>query len=255
MKHGFAATMFLFSCKLFALEFHISPSLIINKNAYEYFPTDDYTNDSNDYLNLSGVTTGIEAAVISPLIRHNWLNTAKIIYNYGIVTATDSAASTDIDQKLWQIASEDTLAFYSKVHSRTAPYLGVGYEYHQLTKQNTEKLHNKRFYIPAGFIVHATKSLTFDIRYEKDFSDKYNKLYINDVLTNLNQEIEGRTFDHGQAFAVSANWDFSPKSNTGLTLKYSFHRVVFQDVNPNTNLGNARIGEDKFYVQFHWLGN
>lgn len=253
MKRSFATTLILLSCKLFALEFHVAPSLILNKNLYEYFTSKDYTTNSTDYLKLTGVSPALEGVVISPAFRHNWLNTAKLRYGYGKLTG-DTTTTTDIDQKFWQIAFEDTMAFYSKVHSRTAPYLGAGYEYNQLTKESDEQLHNKRFYIPAGFIVHATKSLTFDVRYEKDFSDKYNELYIYSSLTPLSQTVTDRIFDRGQGFALSANWDFSPKANTGLTLKYSRHQAFYNKEAPN-DFQSVRITEDKFFVQFHWLGN
>ena len=270
--------LFCCSSKLFALEFQISPSLKYDLTKDVFSKTEDETADSQNgvspkSIKRTGPIIGINAGVISPFVRHNWLNSAKLYFGYGLLTGFNDKASSDAqetnDLKLWQLNFEDTLSFYATVNSRTAPYIGVGYSYEKYKINDASfakdpaiagnndvisEGYNKRFYIPVGFLVHATKNITLDARFEKDFGEKYNESEV--YFKPLVAVTPHRNFLRGAGLAVAINWDFAPRNNSGITLKYMRHQARFGDATISIDEQKfQKQTHDSVMLQYHWLGN
>ena len=276
MQRQLLALIFLCSNSLFALEFNISPSMkydLTKDNFYATDPLGATAADSEYTVKRSGTMLGLGLGVNSPVVKHNWINSAKASFAYGIFNTeiNDGAGSANesfnMSLKLWQLGLEDTVAFYAKVNSKTAPYIGVGFAYEKFELADEEiynepasppelsKGHNKRLYVPVGFIVHTTDFLSFDVRYEKDLGEKYNEseAYLNPELTAA----DPRKFVRGQGIAIAVNWDFAPVNNTGMTLKYQRHTANYARSVAAT-ADKQKYQEqvsDSVLLQFHWLGD
>lgn len=258
--------VFLFlvvSAKALAFDFHVAPSL-------SYVLTKDDFKEGVNTLQLkkSGAMIGVTGSVVSPFIKYNWINKAKGTLRYGVLdgTFTPVGSLTPVtNMKNWNMAFEDTMSFYARLNSKTAPYIGFGYDYTKYRFENPKsdiypsafqttaletnsKLegNNKRFYVPFGFLLHATDSFTLDFRYEKDFLKKINKSQ--EYLTGT------RDFVQGQGFGCSATWDFSPANNTAVSIDYRRHDSKFSG-KIGSNDGTQEKAENNVVLKLHWLGN
>lgn len=278
MKKSALTMLLAFYTKAFALNFGVSPFFSYN-DLKDQFYKNSTLSDSKLKVERSGMIAGISASAKAPVFRFTIINKLSGSVAYGVVDGTLEGQSTanpptletkkTSNMKAWKMTVEDTVSYFSKTYSRTAPYIGAGYVYDKyriedasetiypgstkasaLVENSKLQGNNKRFYIPFGFIVKATENFSLDLRYEKDFLKKLNKSKV-----YLRDDSAERVFQKGHGIVLKLDWSFLPSQNTGISFIAQRHAVDYT----GSFIGGAstvqKQSENNFIIQMHWFGN